>query len=426
MSLSEENAASVMRSQTVRLYPTAAQAERLSQWAGTVRFVYNLALEQRKTFWRPGRHFNYATQSREITELRATVEWIADVPRSPLSYALSDLDQAYANWWAGRAGAPSYRTRRENDSFRLQGRDCSLRRTSRRSGQLRIPKLGDIRFRWTGATPATWVNCTIYRRGGAWFAAGPRTVEARAPACSPQMVGVDRGIRAFAALSSGELVVGPNPGRRAAKTLARAQRNLSRKQKGSRNRDKQRRRVAKLHMRLADARKDFLHRISTAIAQNHGTVVLEDLKVKNMTRRAVGKGRAAKSGLNRSILDQGWGTFRQMLAYKLAERGARLILVAANDTSRTCAACGVVDGDSRKAERFKCTVCGHEADADTNAAINILRRGRASVLPVEASACEPAHEAGTSRTASRLFVSSETSGCGASIGKVAFPGGVSR
>jgi putative transposase len=135
-------------------------------------------------------------------------------------------------------------------------------------------------------------------------------------------------------------------------------------------------------MRVANARKDFLHKTTTTIAKNHGMVVLEALKVRNMTASA--KGTAAepgrnvrqKAGLNRAILDQGWGMFRIMLGYKLADRGGTLIEVPAAYTSQTCAECGVIDPASRKSQScFVCTYCGHEANADTNAAINILQWG---------------------------------------------------
>jgi len=160
-------------------------------------------------------------------------------------------------------------------------------------------------------------------------------------------------------------------------------------------------------MRVANARKSFLHERTTAIANTHGTVIVEALKVRNMSASA--KGTAAepgkmvrrKAGLNRAILDQGWGGFRIMLAYKLADRGGRLIEVPAAYTSQTCAECGVVDAASRQSQsRFVCTGCGHEANADTNAAINILKRGLdKSLKPVEGCRSKRPVEAGSIRRA---------------------------
>jgi putative transposase len=213
-------------------------------------------------------------------------------------------------------------------------------------------------------------------------------------------VGIDRGVSVFAALSTGELIAPASVGKKALRALAHAQRNAARKVKGSNNRRRAQLRVARLHMRVANARKDYLHKLSTTIAQNHGLVVIEKLNVGAMTRSAKGTidapGRnvRAKAGLNRAILDQGWGAFREMLAYKLPEYGGRLIEVPAAYTSQTCSACGVIDADSRQDQRFECRACGHSAHADHNASLNILRRGTAS-MPVEGRFLEPLDEAGT-------------------------------
>lgn len=380
--------ATVYRARRYRLYPTPGQAERLGQWVGAIRFVYNLALEQRQTFWRPGRKFDFVTQGREVTALRAQVDWIADVPRNALDQALRDMDQAYRNWWSGRAQRPSFRRAGVNDSLRLKSTDFSLRRTGRRAFVLRLRKLGDVPIRAPGLLNGRQLNITIQRIAGAWFAAVAHEVAAPSAIALAAAVGIDRGITVFAALSTGELIEGPNAGRRAAARLAKAQRNLARKTKGSNNRRKARLRVARCHKRVADTRKDFLHKVTTNLAKNHGSVVLEDLKIGNMTASAVGTAEAPgrnvrqKAGLNRAILDQGWGAFKTMLAYKLEERGGHLLTVDPRNTSRTCSSCGVVDADSRRGIRFSCRACGHEAHADTNAAINILRRG-APFMPAE-------------------------------------------
>jgi len=155
-------------------------------------------------------------------------------------------------------------------------------------------------------------------------------------------------------------------------------------------------------MRVANARKDFLHKHSTAIAKNHGTVVVEALKVQDMcasakgTAAAPGKNVRQKTGLNRSILDQGWGAFRVMLSYKLADRGGRLIEVPAAYSSQTCAACDIVDPASRRDQSlFICSACGYTANADTNAAIITLRRAGCALKPVEGHRTERPDEAGT-------------------------------
>lgn len=368
----------MIRAHVYRLYPTAAQAERLGQWVGAVRLAYNLALEQRRQFWRPGRRFDFVTQGREVTALRAAVDWMQDVPREPLDQAIRDLDGAFRSWWAGRTAAPTFRQRGRNDSLRFPSPDAfRIERRSRRAGILHLPKMGAVRLRHDAAVNGEIRQATVSRRAGRWFVAVLcSTPDPVAQACG-EPVGIDRGITTFAALSTGEMIGPLNAGRRRTKALARAQRRLARKTRGSQNYKKQRNRVARLHMRVADARKDFLHKASTKIANSHGIVVLEDLKIGNMTRSASGRGVRQKAGLNRSILDQGWGQFKTLLAYKLEERGGQLITVNPAYTSQTCSACGVIDADSRRQKVFACRSCGHMADADHNASLNILAAGLA-------------------------------------------------
>jgi putative transposase len=397
------------KANTYRLYPTSEQAQQMAQIAGSCRFVYNLALEQRRDWYRPGRKFNYASQCREVTALRAEVEWLKAAPVHTLQQALKDLDRAYQNWWSGRAQAPTPRKKGLNDAFRFPD-PVSIRveRTGTTSGRIKLPKLGWVSLRGWYAIPGEVCNATVSRRAGQWRVAVQWQREVVEPAASIlPSVGIDRGVAIFAALSNGTNIAPVNYGRKALQALRKAQRSLSRKKRGSSNRRKAIRRVAKIQMRVADARKNFLHEQTTAIANNHGTVVLEALKVRNMSASA--KGTAAepgkmvrqKAGLNRAILDQGWGGFRIMLGYKLAERGGRLIEVPAAYTSQTCTECGVVDARSRQDQaRFVCTGCNHEANADTNAAIMILKRGLdKSLKPVEGHRSQRPDDAGSVRRA---------------------------
>jgi putative transposase len=396
----------IRKAHVYRLYPTPEQATVLGQWVGAVRFVYNIGLEQRRDWYRPGRSFTYVGQAKELTALRAEVEWLRDAPAQSLQQALKDLDRAYQNWWSGRAKAPTPRKRGLNDAIRFpQPGRSDFRRISRHVGEVKLPKMGWVRLRWDCAIPGEVKNITVSRRAGIWQVAAQYEREVAEPEpCILPAVGVDRGVAVFAALSDGTMIQPANYGKKALKALARAQRKLARKKKGSNNRRKQVRRVARLHMRVSNARKDFLHKASTTVAKNHGVVVLEKLEVRNMTRSAKGtqdtpgKNVRAKSGLNRSILDQGWGMFRTFLSYKLAERGGRLVEVSPQNTSRTCSACGAVNGASRNGQRFCCVSCGHEAHADTNAAIEILRRWGSPSLPVEGGRKAP-REAGTGRRA---------------------------
>jgi putative transposase len=182
-------------------------------------------------------------------------------------------------------------------------------------------------------------------------------------------------------------VTGPNSFKRIQTKLANAQRKLARKIKFSANWKKQKAKITRIHSRVANARKGFLHMLSTDIAKSHGVVKIEKLQVRNMTKsakgtvEAPGRNVAQKSGLNRSILDQGWSMFATMLRYKLAERGGQLVEVPAPYTSQGCAECGVIDKASRKdRDHFECVACGHTDCADHNAARNIHQ---ASALAAE-------------------------------------------
>lgn len=363
------------------LHPTPAQAETLGQWVGVVRLVYNLALEQRRDFWRQyrateGRELSFASQCRELTELRAQVDWIGDAPRLMVEAALRDLDRAFATFFRGAAKYPRPRRLGEDDTARFRGNEVQVRRLNGKWAAVRLPKIGWVKFRQTRDMPEDMRTATVARRAGRWtvaFACG--IGEALAALSALPTVGVDRGVENTLSLSTGEHLSLPDMGRME-RRRRKAQRVLARRKRGSRRYAKQRLRVARLHSRVARVRTHHLHVASTDMSRRFGVVALEDLKVANMS--ASGRG---KRGLNRCILAQGWTRFATMLEYKLEAAGGRLIYVPAAFTSQTCSACGVVDRASRKSQAtFACVHCGHEAHADTNAALEIRRRSTALLL----------------------------------------------
>ena len=396
-----------------RLYPTPEQEMQMAQIAGACRFVYNLALEQRRDWWRQykaatGLNIGFASQCRELTALRAEVNWLKAAPAHTLQQALRDLDRAYQNLFAGRAAYPTPRKKGANDSFRFPDPGSLIvERTGKSSGRIKLPKLGWVRLRGWYGLPGDICTITVSRRAGQWFAAIQWEREVvEAPVSMSPPVGIDMGVAVFAALSDGSNIAPVNHGKKALQALRKAQRALARKKRGSANRRKAVRRVARIQQRVANARKDFLHKKSSTIAQNHGVVVVEALQVRNMSASAKGTadepGRKVrqKAGLNRAILDQGWSMFRTMLAYKLADRGGKLIEVPAAYTSQTCPCCGHLDAANRQSQAtFVCVRCGHTANADTNAAINILRRADSALKPVEGHRVKRPGEAGTCRRA---------------------------
>lgn len=371
----------LQRASQYRLDPTPEQAAALAQWAGACRFIYNCALEQRRD-WHRRTKLSFAQQCREVTAARSAFDWLAAVPVHALQQALRDLDTAYQRFFAGLGGYPRPRQKGRDDTFRLPDPSyLGFKRISKRMGAIKVPKLGWIKCRDWRPLGGELRNVTIKRKGGHWYAAVQWQCEVADPAPSTlPAVGIDRGVKVFAALSNGNRIAPLNSFRRIEGKLAKLQRRLARKTKFSANWRKLSARIGRVHTHAANARKDYLHKLSTEIAQSHGVVKVERLNVRGMSASAKGSvekpGRKVrqKAGLNKSILDQGWHAFKVMLAYKLAARGGRLEEVPAAYTSQTCAACGVIDRESRPDQAtFVCTACGHEDNADVNAAINILQ-----------------------------------------------------
>jgi putative transposase len=358
-----------------RLSPTPEQQLVLGQFAGATRFVYNLALEQRRDFWRQyrattGGALNYISQGREVTALRASCDWIAAVPSSAFTQALRDLDRAFAAFHRG-AGFPSPRKRGFNDSFRVQAKDIAYRRLNGRWSEVWVPKLGWVKVRHTRDISGKTMSATFSRCGLGWHVSFTAEIEHAAVDCLLPAIGIDRGVANTVALSTGEMF--SIPPSRAVKAKQRAQRTLARREKGSARYRKQKQRVAALSAKVARVRSDWRHKITIDIARRFGLAALEDLNTAGLTRAGRGK-----RGMNRSILEQGWRAFETVLAYKLEERGGRLVKVNPAYTSQECSACETIDKASRESQAsYVCRSCGFAAHADTNAAINILRRSTA-------------------------------------------------
>ncbi|WFU89026.1 transposase [Rhizobium sp. CC1099] len=378
-----------------QLAPTAEQEVLLRQFAGVVRLVYNLALEQRRDWWRhyrrqTGNRLNDIAQARELTALRAAFDWIAAVHVTPQQQALRDLDKAYANFFAGRAGYPSRRKKGVNGAFRFQGREIEVKRLNGKWSAARLPKIGWVKFRDTRRLRGKTMNVTVSLAANGWHIAFACEIDHAVPQNDLPAVGIDRGVANTLTLSTGEHWWMPAGLAEIEPRKRRAQRVLARRKRGSRRHAKARRRVAALQAGAARIRQDWRHKASLDIARRFATVVLEDLATRNMTRSARGTVDAPgtnvcqKAGLNRAILEQGWHGFETVLADKLEERGGYLCKVDPRHTSQPCSACAAVDRESRESQAsFRCCQCGLRAHADHNAAINILRRNTASMIVEE-------------------------------------------
>jgi transposase len=361
-----------------RLVPSPAQEEVLREHCGHARYVWNLAVEQHR-HWRPGRKSapGYLEQCQQLTVARTEHPWLAAGSQMAQQQALRDFAQAMANYLRGTHDRPSWRKAGRDEGFRVVAvRPGHVRRLSRRVGEVRVPKAGWVRFRWSRAVPPEVKSYRItLDRAGRWhiaFAVIP------APIVGPgngQTVGIDCGVTVSAALSTGEMLTAPGLSARRNKRLRRLQRSLARAKRGSNRRARVKLTVARLRAREADARKDWAEKASTDIARRFDMIRVEDLRIRNMTRSAKGTAGAPgrnvrqKAGLNREILRSGWG----LLARRLEDKApGRVEKIRPAFTSQRCSACGHVDAESRKNQaRFVCTACGFADHADVNAARNI-------------------------------------------------------
>jgi putative transposase len=366
------------------ILPNGEQERRMRRCAGACRFVFNKALAlQKERYERGEKKLGYAGLCRLLTQWRSGTEtpWLADAPTHPLQQALKDLERAYQNFFARRAQFPRFKRKGQSERFRYP--DPQQFKIDQGNSRLFLPKLGWLRYRNSREILGVAKNITLSHSCGRWYASiqTERTVE-RPISSATRDVGIDLGIARFATLSDGSPVVPLNSLRKHEARLRRYQRAMSRKVKFSHNWQKAKRRVQAIHARIGDARRDFLHKATTTISQNHSMVCIEDLQVRNMSKsskgtpEAPGKNVRAKSGLNKAILDQGWFEFRRQLEYKLNWAGGRLVAVPPHYTSLTCPVCDYVSARNRTSQaQFKCGQCGYENHADVVGAMNVLARG---------------------------------------------------
>jgi len=245
------------------------------------------------------------------------------------------------------------------------------------NGKLRLPKIGDVRVRWSRPLPGEPSSVTVIKdSAGRYFASFVvETAPGALPGAEP-MVGIDLGLKHFAVLSDGRKITAPRFLRRAEKKLKRRQRELSRKQKGSAGRDKARLKVARAHARVADARRDFHHQLSTALIRDNQAVAVEDLAVQGLGRTRLAK----------SIHDAGWSAFVAMLEYKARRYGREFHQIGRfTPTSQTCCLCGVKDGPKPLHVRaWQCRSCGAHLDRDINAAVNVAKAAGLAVTACRA------------------------------------------
>jgi putative transposase len=362
---------SVQRSFRYRFYPTPGQAEQLNRTFGCVRFVYNKALEERARVRRSGRPMTYRDSSAALTAWKRTAElaFLNEVSCVPLQQALRHLQTAFGNFLAKRAEHPRYKSRRRSRA------SAEYTRSAFRyaDGLLTLAKMSEpVDIVWSrplpaGVTPST---VTVSRdAAGRWFVCLLCRVEVRPFEPTRNAVGVDAGIVALAVLSTGEKVGNPRHEEAERRRMTAAQRALSRKEPGSANHHKARQRLARIHAKVADRRRDFLHKLTTGLVRDNQTVVIEDLNCSGMMRN---------HRLARVISDAAWSETRSMLQYKCAWYGRELVVIDRwFPSSKRCSSCGAVRESLPLGVRTWTCLCGANHDRDVNAARNILAAGLA-------------------------------------------------
>jgi putative transposase len=363
-----------------RCYPSPVQAQALARSFGCARVVWNDALALSTKLYGDGQKYPGASalQSLVITAAKRKPEraWLAEASHSMLQQSVRDLDRAFRNWWGsltgkhkGKAKAPRFKRRHAAQSIRICGRE--FRVTDR---GVRFPKVGNLALVWSRPLPAAPSSCTLIRdAAGRYFASFVVEVERDQLEPNGNTVGIDLGLTTFATLSNGEKIDAPKPFRAGLRRLRKLSRRLSRKAKGSNRRNRARLKVARLHARIADTRKDFLEKLSTRIIRENQTVVLEDLRVSGMIRNRK---------LSRAIADAGWRAFRLLLESKAAMYGRTVRVISTwEPTSQRCSCCGELGGKKPLGVReWTCLHCGAEHDRDINAANNIAAAGLVEAL----------------------------------------------
>jgi putative transposase len=358
-----------------RLYPTPGQRTALARAFGCARVVFNDALRARQEAFYAGIPYRTdAELSARLTAAKASPEraWLGQVSAVVLQQALADLNAAYRNFFASvkgahkgpKVGQPRFRSRKDRRQAIRFTRNACFRVTQ--GGKLRLPKIGDVPVRWSRPLPSKPSSVTVIKdSSGRYFASFVIEAEPGPLSETDTVTGIDLGLTHFAVLSDGRKIASPGFLRRAEEKLRRAQKVLSRKQRGSKNREKARIKVARAHIRVTDARRDFHHQLSTALIRDNQAVAVEDLAVKALARTRMAK----------SVHDAGWSAFVCMLEYKARLYGRRFYRVGRFEpTSQACSACGVKDGRKPLHVRaWQCEGCGVWLDRDINAAVNVAR-----------------------------------------------------
>ena len=362
----------VRRSYKYRFYPTDEQAQQLAKTFGCVRYVYNRALAERSRAWtQEQRRITYHDTSKMLTQWKQEDEtaWLKEPSKGPLQESLMNLQSAYDKFWRKQARYPKFKARKKSRDSACYAGNCFRYR----DGKITLAKQKQhLDIRWDrplpeGAEPS---RVTVSRNSRDQYFISilvEEEIEQLKPVKS--QIGIDVGLTTLLTLSTGEKIANPRHELKDRVKLAKAQREMSRKQKGSKNRAKARLKVAKIHGRIADRRRDHLHKLTTRLVRENQVIAIEDLSVRNMVKN---------HNLARAISDASWSEFRRQLEYKAEWYGREVIAIDRwYPSSKTCSMCGaVVEKLPLNIREWECR-CGAVHDRDINAAKNILAAGLA-------------------------------------------------
>ena len=371
-----------MKAVKVRLYPNTEQKQIISSQIDGARYVYNRALALRKyAYQKFGIKIGKFALINHITKLkkREKTLWLKEIDSQAIQQSIANMDKAYQHFFKG-GGYPKFKSKHHSrQSYQYP------QRVKIDGSRVFLPKVGWMKMRgfrkeFLGKIKTVTISYEAYQYHASIL------IDIEKETVKPnnninKAIGIDVGVSLMVADSDGNKIK-PLTLMRELKRLKIKAQQLSRKKKASNNRAKAKAKLAKINLKIANKRKDFLHKLSLQYAENQSIVVVEDLKIRNMTKSAKGteekpgKHVKQKAGLNRSISQQSWGMFFGLLAYKLAERGGQLIKVNPKHTSQTCNKCGHISKENRKSQsKFECMSCGYSENADVNGAKNILVRG---------------------------------------------------
>ncbi|MFD0714874.1 RNA-guided endonuclease TnpB family protein [Paenibacillus sp. GCM10027626] len=354
-----------------RLYPTEEQASLIHKTFGCVRFVYNKMLAERKETYEQFKDDKAALKKQKLptpAKYKEEFGWLKEVDSLALANAQLNLQEAYKNFFSGTADFPAFKSKKARKSYTTNVVNGNIKLMD---GYIQLPKLKQVKIKQHRKIPAEHIikSCTISMTAtGKYYVSILTEYEAKiTPKQIETVVGLDFAMAELYVDSEGEKANYPQFYRRTLERLAKAQCVLSRRKKGSSRWNKQRIAVAKIHEKIANQRKDFLHKKSYQLAQTYDGVAIEDLNMKGMSRAL---------NFGKSVADNGWGMFTTFLDYKLAEQGKQLIKIDKwFPSSKTCSCCGQVKESLSLSERtFRCE-CGFVSDRDWNAAINIKNEG---------------------------------------------------